>query len=53
MIALLLVVVFAWLSPDERMILRVRACEHLTRTMPDGTVVVKWSCPSALKTSPP
>ncbi len=36
-------------SDEEIGVLRVRACEHITRTLPDGTVVVKWACPNALK----
>lgn len=52
MIALLVVVALLWLSPDEVVILRLRACEHLTRTLPDGTVVVKWACPAAIKRLP-
>lgn len=48
MMLLVLIALALW-SDDELIVLRVRACEHLTRTLPDGTVVVKWACPNALK----
>lgn len=48
MITILLLAALALLSDDEAFALRVRACDHLTRVLPDGTVVVKWSCSGAL-----
>lgn len=49
LLIVLIALAFSHWSDDEISVLRWRACEHLTRTLPDGTVVVKWSCPSALK----
>lgn len=49
MLLIAIVLALLNLSDDERFVLRLRACDYMTRVLPDGTVVVKWSCPAALK----